>query len=152
MYSLYPFLSTFWGLYLLMYQTFSYVLCQSCTFIPTYGTSRWGLVSFIWVFPFSCTVLYTLRGLGIYAIYFLPYYSPCCHCYFRCYSFMLFIYSELYIVPVLTCHWLRQLNKPMANGWYMASLTLQDSYPVLQLVYEFWGRYSWYQSPKFLLS
>ena len=95
-----------------------------------------------------CTALCTLRGLDIYAIYFSPYYSPCGHIHFRCYSFSLFIYSELYIVHVLTCHWLRQLNKPMANGWYMASLTLQDLYPVLQLVYKFWGRYIF--PPKFL--
>jgi len=102
--SVYYLLSTFWGHVLLRYQIFDMYYVSPVFLIPTCGTSRCGHVSFIWVFPFLCTTLCTLRGLDIYAIYFSPYYSPCGHLHFRCYSFPLFIYSELYIVPVLTCH------------------------------------------------
>jgi hypothetical protein len=97
---------------------------QCCMLIPACGTS---FIRTCLVFQCICTLLFMI----IYILSLPRHISPLCT-----YSdFSIVISFPLYILSLssfhicLTCHWLRQLNKPMANGWYMASLTLWGLYP-----------------------
>jgi len=94
-------------------------LCQSCILIPCWHIHLWTRM-YVFSSIVSCTVLFTPREF-IYTVSFRHTCFPCGQ--FTFFAVISSVYS--YLLVSLT----EQLSKLMANGWYMASLTLLSSYP-----------------------
>ena len=75
----------------------------------------WYSVSYDYIYSFSLLILYLHCG-------------PCT-C-FTIISFPLYIHTLSLFLHLLDLSPLEKLGEPMANGWYMASLTLWGLYPV----------------------